>query len=112
MRLLREEQNWRTSLNLSQAKVEVYLRRAVSEISRATIQATPCYLRNNQRVFDYPLNTLSYPVAQGTEVGFVRSPLDRQKIVDYIDKEVRESIRYGQGPLIYQTREEQKNKVK
>jgi hypothetical protein len=112
MRLLRQEQNWRATLNLSQAKVKLYLLRAVSELGRATIQASPCYLRNHQRVFDYPLNTLSYPISQGSEVGFVRSPLDRQKIVDYIDKEIRESLKYGQGPLIYQTREEQKNKVK
>lgn len=69
-------------------------------------------MRNHQRFFDYPLNTLSYPIAQGTEVGFVRSPLDRQKLVNYVDKEIRESIKYGQGTLIYQTREEQKKKLK
>lgn len=61
------------------------------------IQASSSYIRNHQRVFDYPLNTLSYPVAQTSSMGYVRSPLDRQKIVDYMTKLVRDTIKFGQG---------------
>ena len=33
---------------------------------------------------------------QQTSVGYVRSPLDRQKLVDYMSQLVKDSIKYGQ----------------
>jgi len=55
-------------------------------------------VRAHQRVFDYPLNTLSYPVCQNISVGFVRSALDRQKLFDWMSGMVEQSVRYGQAP--------------
>lgn len=72
------------------------LERALNEIGRAAIQATPTYVRNHRRVFDRAINTLDYPVAQNTTVGFVRTGLDRQKIVDYMKTLVYDSIKFGQ----------------
>lgn len=41
--------------------------------------------------------TLQYPVTQTTGVGFVRSALDRQKIVDYAEKLAIQSFNYAQS---------------
>lgn len=65
-------------------------------MERVALQATPSFIRNHRRVFERAANTLDYPVAQNTTVGFVRSALDRQKLVDYMTKLSSESIRFGQ----------------
>jgi hypothetical protein len=41
----------------------------------------------------------------------VRSPLDRQKLVDFMSKEISESIKYGQMPLADEDKEVRKNIV-
>jgi len=68
-------------------------------------------LRNHQRVFDRSLNTLQDPVVQTTSVGYVRTPYDRQKLVDYMTKLVRQSINYGQTPLLGGDKVQQKENV-
>ncbi len=68
----------------------------MNEIERISFQATPSYISNHQRVLDRAVNTLDYPIAQNTTVGYVRSPLDRQKLVDYMTKLSSESIKFGQ----------------
>lgn len=68
----------------------------MAELGRGANQASSSYIRNHQRVFDYPLNTLSYPIAQNISVGFVRSPVDRQKLYDWMSVQVDKSLKYGQ----------------
>lgn len=58
-----------------------------------------------------PLNTLQYPVCQTEVVGFVRSPLDRQKLVDWMSKLVSEAIKYGQTPMQKEDKEYRKKIV-
>jgi hypothetical protein len=59
-------------------------------------------------VFDRAVNTLDYPIAQNTTVGFVRSALDRQKLVDYMTKLSTESVRFGQVALINEDKTQRK----
>lgn len=66
------------------------------ELSRGVKQASPSYLKNHQRFFDYTLNTLTFPVAQHVAVGFVRSPVDRQKIYDWMTDLSQKAIKFGQ----------------
>ncbi len=66
-------------------------------MERVALQATPAYISNHRRIFERATNTLDYPVAQNTTIGFVRSALDRQKLVDYMTKLTGESLRYGQS---------------
>ena len=37
---------------------------------------------------------------QETSVGYVRSPLDRQKLVDYMSQLVEDSVKYGQVQMM------------
>lgn len=39
---------------------------------------------------------MSYPVAQLSAVGFVRSPLDRQKLYDWMTELTHKSMKFGQ----------------
>ena len=68
-------------------------------------------MRNHQRFFDKQYLTLDYPICQNTTVGFVRSPLDRHKLVDFMSRLVNESIKFGQAPLIYESKEAVKKRV-
>lgn len=83
--------SWPSSLT-----VHFHQHRAITELGRGVFQASNSYLRTHQRFFDYPINTLSYPIAQHIGVGFVRSSLDRQKLYDWITNMVDRSIIYGQ----------------
>jgi NAD(P)H-hydrate repair Nnr-like enzyme with NAD(P)H-hydrate epimerase domain len=44
-------------------------------------------------------------------VGYVRTPLDRQKLVDYMTTLVQQSIRYGQVATIEEDKEQRKQIV-
>jgi hypothetical protein len=88
---------------LPQKSVFLSTLRAIVELTRGTIQASSSYIRNHQRVFDYPLNTLQYPVCQNTTIGYVRSLLDRQKIVDMVSNLNEETINFGQSRIQYNT---------
>ena len=77
-------------------------------MERAALQATPAFIKNHRRVFERAVYTLDYPIAQNTSVGFVRSPLDRQKLVDYMTKLTNDSIRYGQVRLAAEDKNQRK----
>ena len=62
-------------------------------------QSSRSYIKNHERFFFYPINTLSYPVGQLSAVGFVRSPLDRQKLYDWMTGLAHKAIKYGQVPF-------------
>ena len=109
-RLPPENWNRRTLSRLPQEPVSLYVLRAVTELGRGVFQASPSYIRNHQRVFDYPLNTLQYPVCQNTTIGYVRSLLDRQKIVDLITSLKEDTINFGQSRIQFNP-EERKKKV-
>ena len=70
--------------------------RALAEIGKGYFQCSMSYMRNHLRFFDWASNTLEYPICQNSAVGFVRSPLDRQKLVDYMSRLVQDSIKFGQ----------------
>jgi len=74
-------------------------------------QASASYIRNHPRLFGRSLNTLDYPVSQNTTVGFVRSGLDRQKLVDYMSSIIRESIKFGQVAYVEEDKVQRKNIV-
>jgi uncharacterized protein YigA (DUF484 family) len=80
----------------------------LNEVERVALQATPSFIKNHRRVFERAVNTLDYPVAQNTTVGFVRSALDRQKLVDYMTKLSGESIRFGQVAQANECKEQRK----
>ena len=63
-------------------------------------QASWSYLKNHQRFFDWAANMLDYPIVQDTSIGYVRSPLDRQKLVDYMQSLVSDSVKYGQVRMV------------
>ena len=81
--------------------------RAGYEWGRGVKQASNSYMKNHVRFFDYPLNTLSYPIAQTPTAGFVRSPVDRQKLYDWMTKLSYEAIKYDQVPYAHTTTQEQ-----
>ena len=74
-------------------------------------QSGPSYRQNHTRFFEKAVNTLQYPVAQDSSVGYVRSPLDRQKLVDYMSKLVQDSIKYGQVQMIDEDQQERRKIV-
>lgn len=84
---------------------------ALNEVERVAQQATPAYITNHRRVFERTTNTLDYPVAQNTTIGFVRSALDRQKLVDYMTKLTGESLRFGQAHGVPENRAQRKEIV-
>ena len=54
---------------------------------------------------------LDYPIVQDTSIGYVRSPLDRQKLVDYMQSLVSDSVKYGQVRMVDDNQEHRKNIV-
>jgi|GEM_PF-6660490 len=66
-----------------------------NEISKLSFQASPSYIQNHRDVYEKIENQLIYPIVQMPYGGFVRSKLERDNLVKYVEKIQEKVNNYG-----------------
>jgi hypothetical protein len=69
-----------------------------NEIQKLTFQASLSFAQNHKDTFEKLSNQFLYPVVQMPYSGFVRSKLERDNIVKYVEKILDKATHYGLHP--------------